>query len=444
MRGPRGLGKTAMAAWAIHHFALTYDGLDWKVPTTASAWRQLEKFLWPEVHKWAKRLKWGKIGREPYNPRLELQKMNLVLETGGAFAMASDDPETLEGAHADFLFMIFDESKIIPDETWDAVEGAFTAAGGEDETQMGRWLAISTPGGPLGRFYDLHTGKPGYEEWRPVHVTKEQMIAAGRMTHDWAEKRKRQWGEESSLYKQQVTGEFAADDEFSVIPLAWIEAAMLRGDIWRDEIANGAMKGRMTTAGLDVGLGGENQDKSIFAKVYGDQHVDDLELFQRRDVDTTTMELAGRTKGLIDGYGCDIYLDVIGIGVGIFHRLREQKVTKAIAFNAAEGTKRKDITKEFTFNSKRSAAWWRMRELLDPQNRRNISFPRDQQLLGELTAPTYKYLSNAKIQVEKKEDVIKRIKRSTDYADAVIHALTGPDIVTVPTTHVYVHGQGYI
>ena len=38
VRGPHGLGKTALAAWCILWFALTRDGDDWKVPTTASAW----------------------------------------------------------------------------------------------------------------------------------------------------------------------------------------------------------------------------------------------------------------------------------------------------------------------------------------------------------------------------------------------------------------------
>ena len=38
VRGPHGLGKTAVMAWLIHWFSLTRDGLDWKLPTTASAW----------------------------------------------------------------------------------------------------------------------------------------------------------------------------------------------------------------------------------------------------------------------------------------------------------------------------------------------------------------------------------------------------------------------
>ena len=73
VRAPHGVGKTAMAAWLILWFALTRDGNprfeDWKIPTTASAWRQLTKFLWPEIHKWARKVSWGKVGRPPFDER---------------------------------------------------------------------------------------------------------------------------------------------------------------------------------------------------------------------------------------------------------------------------------------------------------------------------------------------------------------------------------------
>ena len=58
VRGPHGMGKSATASWVILWFALTRDGDDWKLPTTASAWRQLTKYLWPEVRKWRRRLNW--------------------------------------------------------------------------------------------------------------------------------------------------------------------------------------------------------------------------------------------------------------------------------------------------------------------------------------------------------------------------------------------------
>jgi hypothetical protein len=184
VRGPHGLGKTTLSSWVIVHFALTRDGRDWKCVTTASAWRQLAKFTWPEVHKWARRLRWDRVGRAPFSAN-ELLTLNLKLSTGEAFAVASDNPAYIEGAHADHLLYVFDESKAIPGGVFDAAEGAFSNAGGDTAAEAYA-LAISTPGEPQGRFYEIHKRQPGLEDWWTRHVTLEETIAAGRVSREWA------------------------------------------------------------------------------------------------------------------------------------------------------------------------------------------------------------------------------------------------------------------
>ena len=130
VRGPHGLGKTFLASLITHHSALTSEE-DAKVITTASAWRQLEYYLWPEIRKAAKFINWQEVGRIPYDPRTELLSLSIRLNQGTveAFAVASDDETTIEGAHATRLVYIFDEAKTIPRKTWDAAEGAFANAG---------------------------------------------------------------------------------------------------------------------------------------------------------------------------------------------------------------------------------------------------------------------------------------------------------------------------
>ena len=78
-RGPHGPGKTALAAWLTLWFSLTRDGEDWKVVTTASAWRQLTHYLWPEIHKWSRKLKWKKMGRRLFSSISELMTLSLKL-----------------------------------------------------------------------------------------------------------------------------------------------------------------------------------------------------------------------------------------------------------------------------------------------------------------------------------------------------------------------------
>src|SRR5712691_5255588 len=99
VRAPHGVGKTTLAAWTLLWFALTRDGSDWKVIVTAAVWRQLKDFLWPEVKKWAARLRWDRIGRRPFTAE-ESAYLSLKLRTGRVITVASDTPAYIEGAHA--------------------------------------------------------------------------------------------------------------------------------------------------------------------------------------------------------------------------------------------------------------------------------------------------------------------------------------------------------
>lgn len=403
IRGPHGLGKTTLSAIAILWFALTRDGVDdWKIPTTASAWRQLIKFLWPEVHKWVRRLKWGVIGREPFSERGELLGLSLKLTTGEAFALASDNPALIEGAHAKELLYIFDESKSIVPETWDAAEGAFS-------TGNCYWLAVSTPGEPNGRFYEIHKRAPGYEDWRVQHVTLADAIAAGRMSTDWAEQRRKQWGEKSAVYLNRVTGEFATSDEDGVIALAWIERSNER---WLKRMEKPDELPEMSGFGLDVGRGG---DPSVFAVARGNL-VSELRRMHIAD----TMAVAGAAHGILSKHRkAKAVIDVIGLGAGVYDRLREENDFKArvMAFVAGGRTDHKDKSGEWGFADMRSAGWWTLRELFEDDL---IDVPPDDKLTGDLTAPRWRALSGGRYKVEEKDEIKKRLGRSTDDGDAVM------------------------
>lgn len=415
-RGPHGLGKTALAAWFVLWLIAVYPD-DTKVPTTASAWRQLEKYLWPEIRKWAARAQWEPLGINMRRGK-ELLDLSIKLPGAEAFAVASDNPAYIEGAHAQHLGYVFDEAKEIPPGTWDAAEGAFSNAG-DDTENVAYALAISTPGEPNGRFYDIHSRKPGYEDWWVRHVTLEEAIAAGRISREWAEQRRLQWGENSAVYQNRVLGNFASSQEDSVIPLAWIEAAVERWHVWHETISDGPPVRAFSNLGVDVGYGG---DKSVLALRFGPV-IDLLRYYDDRD----TMAIAGKAAGVLSKYAPDskkrerACVDVNGVGTGVVDRLREQGF-KVDAFVAQAKTNRLEASGELGFADRRAAAWWNLRELLDPSTGSEIALPPDDTLIGDLTAPKYRYMSGGKIRVESKEDVKKRLGRSTDAADAVIQA----------------------
>lgn len=410
VRGPHGLGKSALSAWTVWWFALTREalGYDWKIPTTASAWRQLTKYLWPEIVKWSRRINWTKIGRPEPKYKEELTSRALGLKFGQAFAVASNRSELIEGAHADHILYLFDESKIIPSATWDSAEGAMVS-------ENALWLAVSTPGEPTGRFYEIQTRAKGYEDWWVRHVTLQEAVDANRISIEWANARLEQWGEMSMMYQNRVLGNFAQEEADSLIPLYWVELANKR---YYDRISAGL--GPLTQLGVDVArMGG---DKTVIAKRHN-MTIAPLEKHGKMD----TMQTTGIvTHHLSLNRALPCVIDAIGVGAGVYDRTTEQYPDNGniVSFHPQEKTFFRDATDEWEFADVYSAAWWNLREMLDPDNPRRLpellALPPDEDLPAELTKPKWKTLSSGKIFVQRKEDVKEELGRSPDSADACV------------------------
>jgi len=390
LRGPHGLGKTALASWAIIWFGTTRPE-DTKIPTTASAWRQLEKFLWPEIRKWYRAAdweRWAELGGIVPEMRVLSMKSDQGCE---AFALASDRAELIEGAHGANLFYVFDESKTIPEDTWDAAEGAFASGDAY-------WLAISTPGDRSGRFYDIHRKALGLEDWWVRHVTLKEAIAAGRINEEWAEARRRQWGEDSPVYQARVLGEFPIQSEGALISLAWVEEAREKALDPGDDKA---------IAGLDVAWTGAD-DSAMFIRQ--GPVVLSGEFWHGHDL----MDTTGRAKRT----GIHTNVDTIGIGAGVFSRLRELG-HPCTPVNVAE--KANDTE---NFINKRAELHWGMRERfrdgeIDLTRLTDRVYDR---LVGELTSIKYTYTSAGKIKIESKADMKKRLGHSPDLFDGLMLA----------------------
>lgn len=442
VKSPHGAGKSCVASWLILWLMSAYPKeTDVKVVTTASAWRQLEKYLWPEIHKWARRAEWGRVGLKVVHGR-ELLGLSFRLENKEAFAAASDNPELLEGAHAQVVAYIFDEAKKIPDATWDSAEGAFSQEGLEGHEVFA--FAISTPGDEVGRFYDIHQGKLGFADWWTRSITLDECIKAGQISKTWAENRKKQWGEDSVIYQRRVLGNFASSAASSVIPLSWVE---LSNERWLNE-NNGD-----DTLGYDIGISEDmSPEDALYNEMYGSGEesvpkraigVDPARFGDDKTViawfeDFTitliekmakldTMAIANKVHDYDPSQAITKAIDSIGLGAGVVDRLRELGHS-VVGINVSAPTEWTDESGELTFLNTRSMLWWMLREYLDPGKPKGrwINLPPDDDLLAELVIPRWTETSRGAIKVESKNDIRRRLSgRSTDTADAVMLAMYG-------------------
>lgn len=214
------------------------------------------------------------------------------------------------------------------------------------------------------------------------------------------------------LRSQMLYGDFKAgmeDDAFQVIPTAWVEEAMRR---WQKKLP----KPRMDSIGVDVARDGK--DSTVISRRYGDWF-DELLAYpgtQTPDGPTVMALVVSQQRDK-----APIHIDVIGVGSSPYDFLRKAGF-QVTGVNVAEKATETDRSGRLQFANLRSQLWWKMREALDPANNRAIALPPDQRLLADLCAPTWE-LRGASIYVESRDDIVKRIGRSPDYASAVLLAL---------------------
>lgn len=441
VRAPRKAGKSAVSANLILWFAAVHDIC--KVPTTAGAWAQLEEFLWPEIHLWHSKADWGLIGRKPKMNVLDFSfggsEDDNIKPTASAFAIRSDEPEKMEGAHSPNVLLLMDEAKVIEDATFDAVEGTLSGASKYA-------LVVSTPGPQTGRFYELHTETEKFSDWDRMHITYE-MVRDGfadeedRQAHiKWAEDRKRQWGSDSAMYRNHVLAEFADTGDECIIPLEWVEAAMERHDAWKAAgyPQDWLIEPEKRSVGADIA--GKGKDKTVLAPREGNA-IRELKKRHR----TSTMDTANTLMDDFASQYPSLNIESDGMGVGVYDRCVEikanaesgtpQRNVRITSVISGSKTDEKDKSGELGFRDKRSLMWWRMREMLDPESGMDLMLPNDKDLKKELITPKWELQPGGIIKVEKKEEIRKRLKgKSTDNADAVIIAFSESSTVIVVET----------
>lgn len=218
------------------------------------------------------------------------------------------------------------------------------------------------------------------------------------------------------LRSQMLYGDFEAgmeDDPWQVVPTAWVEAAQARWTLR-------APRGEMMNLGVDVARGGK--DSTVIIARHRAEGGAPWYAPPAKHPGSETPN-GNKVAGLVIAertHNSPVCIDVIGVGASPFDKLNDLGV-QVIGVNVSEKATATDRSGRLRFFNLRSQLWWQMREDLDPANDTGIMLPPGQELLAELCAPRWS-LSGMTIQVESREEIVKRIGRSPDLASALVLA----------------------
>jgi len=397
VRSANAVGKSFLAACLTLWFLETH--CPGYVVTTSSSWRGVEKVLWPEIRR---------IHRQA-PCKLGGQLLKTEWQRGdqwAAFGVSADVPENFAGfRNANGILVIVDEASSLDREIHHAILGLAASA-------HSRVLYIGNPLRPQGPFYDLFAS-PAWEclsisALECPNVAVDRDIIPGLATSTWVEERRQEWGEESPAFKSRVLGEFPDSAEDSIIPRAWVEAAMKR-DI--PEIDKAALQ-----LGCDVARYGSDRTVLCIRDKHAVRHVE-------WHLKKSTMDTAGRVKAVARDWAIraeNVAIDDTGVGGGVTDRLRELGMRVHgvnFAARAADPSR---------FANMRTEMYWNLRQALNPELEQArsgagaLAIPRSNaDLCAEISLPAYGYASAGQIKLESKDDIKRRLGRSPDLADAL-------------------------
>jgi hypothetical protein len=213
------------------------------------------------------------------------------------------------------------------------------------------------------------------------------------------------------LRSQMLNGDFAAgmeDSPWQVIPTGWVDAAMAR---WKPRDS----KGEMSCVGVDVARGG--RDETVIARRHGNWYDEPLGYAGAQTPDGPAV--AGLVLAATRN-NAPIAIDVIGVGASPYDFLNARGI-QVMGVNVAERSQGFDQSGRLAFANLRAELWWKMREALDPANDLGVALPPNSKLAADLCAPLWS-LRGSTVYVESRDEIVKRLGRSPDYASAYLLA----------------------
>lgn len=399
----RGIGKSAEFAWLAHWLVSTRLGSS--VWVAANGEPQLKTKTFPEISKWvamAINSHWFDINATSIVPAkwfTDLVARDLKIDPRywyiAAQLWSEENPDAFAGAHNVHGEMyLFDEASGIPSSIWTVAQGVFT-----EQIVDRYWLAFSNPRRNDGAFFEcFHKNR---DLWRTLNINALEVEG---ISHDAHHAIIKEHGEDSDEARTEVYGLFPnqADDQF--ISFSTVDEAMAREVVYDP--------GAPLLMAIDVARG--TRDYNVFGYRQGrDARVLPWERFHSTD----TTVVAARAAEAIEKFRVDaVFVDGGGVGGPVVDML------KAMKFRVVEVQSGGTPNDENKYLNKRAENWALMKEWLGV----GAIWP-DKTLRQDLVGPKKKYhLTNNKLVLESKEDMLARGLASPDVADTLSMTFSCP------------------
>lgn len=400
-----GIGKSHVAALAISWWLDSHPPGEAFVVTTAPTTAQVRAILWRYVRRFHKSV--GLPGRVN-------QTEWLIDEEIVAYGRkpADQDESAFQGIHARYVLVVIDEACGVPEQLWVAADALAT---GPDC----RILAIGNPDNSATHFFKVCQPGSGWNvmgisAFDSPNFTGEpvtEAVAASLVSRVWVDEKKQDWGEDNALYRSKVLGEFSVDAADTVVRAS--DVATCRVD---PESKYSPADLSPVELGVDVGGGSDEtvirERRGILAgrewRIRTDRPEKIAPLVLR------ALRISGATK---------VKIDSIGVGFGVIGELRNaarrgEHNAQIVGVNVSSNPHDKK-----KFVNLRAEMWWTIGREFSSSGFWDLSqMENADTACAQLLWPRWFLDSKGRIQVEAKDDIIRRNGRSPDNADALLLA----------------------
>ena len=432
-------GKSFVASCIVAWWIATHAPGDAFVVTTAPTMTQVRSVLWRYIN----RVHSG--GHLPGRTNLAQWYIGTELVAIGR-KPADTNPAAFQGLHARYLLVIIDEADGVHPDIYGALQTLTT-------NETSRILAIGNPDMASGRFFDANL--PG-SDWNTIRISafdtpnfnghpertrpdedvpaevRENLVDPTWVAEVVADPH---YGEDSNYYRSKVRAIAPEDSPSAVIPLSALRLCMPHADpadrlirwdpktlelILETDANRTALELGPIEIGLDVGAGGDmtvarERRGGVLGRVL---RIKDEDTMKQLPKIVSFIRLTGATV---------VKVDNIGIGKGLYDRLRQLKTEKAIdarivGVNVGRPG-RKSTARRPGFPKLRDQIWWEVGRANTLDGEWDLSALLDEEwILPELYQPTYEEMINGQTKIESKDDMKKRLGHSPDDADAILLA----------------------